>query len=171
MKWTLIAMAAIVAALVITAALRGDGLVAQGFRTAGTTGVRFLPVLAVAFVIMGFVDVLLPRAVVETWLSDAAGWRGLGIAWLAGVLTPAGSIIGLPLAAALLKAGVGAGVLVTYLTSMATLSLIRVPLEIGFYGWRLMLLRLVTSLVLPFVAGALARLVAPWVMGSSHPSG
>lgn len=167
MKWSLISMAVLVVGLVGVAAVKGGGLVEQGFRTAGTTGLKFLPILAVAFVIMGFVDVLLPQAVVERWLSDAAGWRGIGVAWLAGVLTPAGSIIGLPLAAALLKAGVGAGVLVTYLTSMATLSLIRVPLEVGFYGWRLMVLRMVVSLVLPLVAGGLARLCAPWIMGGA----
>lgn len=167
MKWSLISMAVLVVALIAAAAYKGEGLVEQGLRTAGTTGLKFLPILAVAFVIMGFVDVLLPQAVVERWLSDAAGWRGIGVAWLAGVLTPAGSIIGLPLAAALLKAGVGAGVLVTYLTSMATLSLIRVPLEVGFYGWRLMVLRVVVSLVLPLVAGGLARVCAPWIMGGS----
>lgn len=167
MKWTIIAMVVLTLGLVGLAAYKGEGLVEQGFRTAGTTGLKFVPILLVAFVIMGFVDVLLPRDLVERWLSDAAGWRGLGVAWVAGVLTPAGSITGLPLAAALLKAGVGAGVLVTYLTSMATLSILRVPLEIGFYGWRLMALRVAVSLVLPFVAGALARVCAPWIMGAS----
>lgn len=167
MKWTIIAMVGLTLGLIGFAAYKGEGLVEQGFRTAGTTGLKFVPILLVAFVIMGFVDVLLPRDLVERWLSDAAGWRGLGVAWLAGVLTPAGSITGLPLAAALLKAGVGAGVLVTYLTSMATLSILRVPLEIGFYGWRLMALRVAVSLVLPFVAGALARVCAPWIMGAS----
>lgn len=171
MKWTIIAMAVVLAGLIGFAASKGEGLVEQGFRAAGITGLKFLPILAVAFIIMGFVDVLLPSEVVERWLSDAAGWRGIGVAWLAGVLTPAGSIIGLPLAAALLKAGVGAGVLVTYLTSMATLSLIRVPLEIGFYGWRLMILRVIVSLVLPLVAGGLARLCAPWIMGGGAGGG
>ena len=76
----------------------------------------------------------------------------------------------MPLAASLMRAGVGAGVLVTYLTSLATLSIIRVPLEIGFYGWRLMVLRVVASLFLPLIAGVLAQLAAPWVMGGSHSS-
>lgn len=165
MKWSIISMLVLVAGLIGFAGYKGGGLVEQGFRTAGSTSLKFVPILLVAFVIMGFVDALLPQEVVEKWLSDAAGWRGIGVAWLAGVLTPAGSIIGLPLAAALLKAGVGAGVLVTYLTSMATLSLIRIPLEIGFYGWRLMALRVAVSLVLPFVAGGLARWMGPWIMG------
>ena len=87
MKWTIIAMAVVLVGLIGFAASKGEGLVEQGFRTAGVTGLKFLPILAVAFVIMGFVDVLLPSEVVERWLSDAAGWRGIGVAWLAGVLT------------------------------------------------------------------------------------
>lgn len=165
MKWTLIALGVVVLGLMGAAAYKGDGALVGGLRTGAVSGLKFLPVLAVAFIIMGYVDVLLPKAVIERWLSDAAGWRGLGVAWLAGLLTPAGSVVGLPLAAGLLKAGVGAGVLVTYLTSMATLSLIRVPLEIGFYGWRLMVLRVVASVVLPFVAGGVARLAGPWIIG------
>jgi len=113
---------------------------------------------------MGLVDALLPKDLVETWLTDASGFKGLGIAWIAGVLTPGGSIIGMPLAAGLAKAGVGPAVLVTYLTSLAVLSVIRVPLEIGFYGWRLMLLRVLASIVLPLAAGLMARVLAPFVM-------
>ncbi|MCA9538519.1 MAG: permease [Myxococcales bacterium] len=167
MKVSLIALGVTVLALIGVAAWQGNGAVGAGFKSAATNGLRFAPVLLVAFIIMGFVDVLLPRQIVETWLSDAAGWRGQAVAWLAGVLTPAGSIIGLPLVAALYKAGVGPGVLVTYLTSMATLSFIRVPLEIGFYGWRLTALRIVVSVILPFVAGFLARVTGPFILPGS----
>lgn len=77
---------------------------------------------------------------------------------------PDGSIIGMPLVAALAKAGVGPGVLVTYLVSLATLSIMRAPLEVGFYGWRLTLLRIAACLVIPFVAGGIARLLGPWML-------
>ena len=166
MKWTLITMLLFVVGVAGVALHRGQDVFVEGLKSGGLSFAKFVPILMIAFLLMGFVDVLLPRDVVEKWLTDGSGWTGLGIAWLAGVLTPGGSIIGMPLAAGLLKAGVGAGVLVTYLTSLACLSLIRVPLEIGFYGWRLMVLRVIASLILPLMAGAIARLVAPWVMGS-----
>lgn len=165
MKATLIGLVAVTVGLLALAWSRGDDTLSRGLSTSASQFGRFLPVLVVAFLIMGLVDALLPEKLVETWLSDASGWRGLGIAWLAGLLTPGGSIIGMPLAAGLAKAGVGPGVLVTYLTSLAVLSVIRVPLEVGFYGWRLMLLRVLASLVLPLVAGLVARWLAPWVMG------
>jgi len=164
MKATAIVMLLMVAVLVGLAAWRGDGAVSAGFKTGGLQLLKFLPILAIAFLMMGFVDVLLPRSVVETWLSDAAGFKGMGVAWLAGMLTPGGSIIGMPLAAGLFKAGVGPAVLVTYLTSLACLSIMRMPLEAGFLGWRLMALRVVACLVLPFIAGGVARLVAPLIV-------
>lgn len=165
MKWTVIAMMAVVLGLAALAASKG--LLVAGLRAAGTQSISFLPVLVIAFVIMGFMEVLLPRDVVQTWLSDASGWRGLLIAWLAGVLTPAGSIIGMPMAAGLWRAGVGASVLITYLTSLATLSLLRVPMEVGFYGWSLTGLRVAASLILPLIAGLLTRLVTSLFMSAS----
>jgi uncharacterized membrane protein YraQ (UPF0718 family) len=38
----------------------------------------------------GFVEVVLRRETVAAWFSDAAGARGILIAWVAGALTPGG---------------------------------------------------------------------------------
>jgi hypothetical protein len=69
----------------------------------------------------------------------------------------------LPLIAVLYNAGAGISVLITYSTSFATLSLLKVPLEVGFYGWRLTGLRLSVSLVLPIIAGLSAQAVLPLI--------
>ncbi len=169
MKWTILSMLLVAARLAGLALHKGDGALQEGLKTAAVTFGKFLPILAVAFLIMGMVDVLLPQEVVEKWLSESSGWRGLGAAWAAGVITPGGSIIAMPLAAGLLKAGVGPSVLVTYLTSIALLSYIRIPLEVGFFGWHLTLLRITASLVLPIGAGLIARWLAPLFMGGSPP--
>ena len=161
MKWTVISLLVFAIGLGTAAALKGDDTFAIGVRSAGGQFVRFLPILAVAFLITGFVEALLPAAAVERWLSDASGWQGIALAWLAGTLTPGGSIIGLPLVAGLYRAGVGVGPLITYLTALSTLSVLRIPLELGFYGWRLTALRIASSLVLPPLAGWLAVRLAP----------
>lgn len=135
----------------------GAGLVMEGLRGGARGAVQLLPILVIVFLLTGFVEVLLPRDTVAGWLSDASGWRGLGVAWIAGALTPGGGPIGLPLAAALMRAGAGLGVLVTYLTSMSLLSFVRVPMEIGIYGTRLTLFRIAGSALLPFAAGLIAQ--------------
>ncbi len=144
---------------------RGDGSFVAGLQSGALQLGRLLPILILAFAITGFVEVLLPEGLVEAWLSDASGWRGIGIAWLAGILTPGGSIIGMPLAAGLYQAGVGISVLVTYLTSLALLSILRLPIELGFLGPRLTALRVLASLFLPPLAGLVTRYLGSWVIG------
>jgi uncharacterized membrane protein YraQ (UPF0718 family) len=162
MKWTIVAMLVLTLALMVVAVAKGE--LGAGLRSAGIQGFRFVPILVMVFLIMGLIEVILPQGMVERWLTDAAGWRGLAVAWFAGMLTPAGPVVSMPLAAGLLRAGVSASVLVTYLTSVATLALIRVPMELGFYGWRLATLRVLASLLLPFAAGIITRWLTPWFM-------
>ena len=54
---------------------------------------------------------------------------------------------------------ISVGVLVTYLTSMALLPALRVPMEIGIYGGRLAALRLLACAALPPVAGLIAAAI------------
>ena len=163
MKTTAIALFLTLAALMSLALWQGTETFILGWRTSLQQLLRFLPILVIAMLIAGFTETLLPQNLVERWLSDSSGWRGIGLAWLAGVLTPGGSIIGLPIIATLYKAGVGVSVLMTYATSFATLSILRVPLEVGFYGWRLTGVRVVVSLLLPIIAGALTQLMLPLI--------
>lgn len=158
MATTALAMFGVLAVLMVVARFQGSEVFTEGYRTSFEQLLRFLPILVVAMLVAGYTEVLLPEDIVERWLSDASGWRGIGLAWLGGILTPGGSIIGLPIVAALYQAGVGISVLMTYATSFATLSILRVPLEVGFYGWRLTLIRIAVSLVLPLIAGGLTQL-------------
>ncbi|MEM7126835.1 MAG: permease [Chloroflexota bacterium] len=161
MRETAIAFFVVLAILMGLALWQGTDVFALGLRTSISQLSRFLPILVIAMLVAGFTEVLLPENLVENWLSDASGWRGIGLAWLAGILTPGGSIIGLPLIATLYKAGAGISVLMTYATSFALLSLLRVPLEVGFYGWRLTGVRVAVSLVLPLIAGMLTQMLLP----------
>jgi uncharacterized membrane protein YraQ (UPF0718 family) len=136
------------------------GVALDGLKSASSAGMKLLPLLALAILLTGFVDVLLPQDFVAKWLSDEAGSRGFLIAWAAGALTPSGGILGMPLAATLMQAGAGTGVLVTYLTSMAVLPVLRIPMELSIYGGKLAALRILASLLLPFIAGVLAQSLA-----------
>ncbi|MCB9755132.1 MAG: permease [Myxococcales bacterium] len=165
MRSAAIVLAVLVAALYGALVYRGQGEALVALRASGKLGLSFVPVLALAILLMGAVEALLPGEVIERWLSDAAGWRGILIGWVAGILTPAGSLIGLPLAGGLYKAGVSPAVLVTFLTSLATLSLVKLPIEIGLLGLRLALVRFAACLVLPLAAGGVTRLCGALLRG------
>ena len=157
MKGALIGMVVVVAALAVALIVKGEGAWLVALKSSGKTGLKLVPIIALALLMMGAAEVLLDKALVERWLSDASGIRGILLAWVAGAATPGGSIVGMPIAAGLLKAGAGPVVLVTYLTSLATLSFVRVPLEVSLIGGRLTTLRVIACLLLPPIAGAITR--------------
>lgn len=163
MKSTAVVMFAVLLALVGLSLFKGTDTFLLGVRTSTRQLLGFLPVLVIAMFMAGFAEVLLPSNLVENWLSDSSGWRGIVIAWIAGILTPGGSIIGLPIVATLYKAGVGLSVLMTYATSFALLSMLRIPLEVGFLGWRLAGLRVLVSLFLPLIAGFAMQMILPLI--------
>ena len=75
MKETLISMLLFLAAMVALAVHKG--VLVEGLKHSAVDFGKFLPILAIAFILMGLTDVLLPKQLVERWLSDEAGWKGL----------------------------------------------------------------------------------------------
>jgi uncharacterized membrane protein YraQ (UPF0718 family) len=120
-------------------------------------GQGLVPLLVLAVLLAACVEVLLPGEVIARWLGEASGWRGIGIAWVAGILTPGGGPIGLTLVAAVARQGASVPVILTYLVSLSTLSLIRLPLEVGILGGRMATLRVLFCLLLPPLIGVAAR--------------
>ena len=75
------------------------------------------PKLAIAFLVGGFVQVVLPRDKVARIIGETSGVRGIVIASAAGMVTPGGPMTSFPLVKALHMAGTGRSALVAYLTA------------------------------------------------------
>ncbi len=161
MKITFIVMLAILLVLVGGALYKGNGLLFEGSKNASLQLIKFLPILFVVFFIMGLLEVLLPKDFIQNWLSDAAGYKGILVGWVAGALTPGGSIMAFPIVATLYSKGVSLSILITYITSLTLLSFIRFPLEVSFYGGKITTVRVIASLLLPPIAGIITRLITP----------
>lgn len=163
MKATAIGMFGFLVVLIAIALWQGNGVFKAGLATSGRQLVGFFPILIIAIALAGFTEVLLPHRFVNTRLSNSAGRRGIAVAWDAGIVTPGGSIVGLPIIAGLYKTGVGTAVLMTYATSLAKLPILRIPQEAGFFGWKLTMLRVGVSLILPIIAGGLTLIIVKFV--------
>ncbi len=119
---------------------------------------RIAPLIAAGLLVGGFMQVLLPSDLVARWLGQNSGLRGLSIATAAGVLTPGGPFVSFPLVLALAAAGADIGALVAYITSWSVLGVTRIIMwEVPFMGFDFAATRWVASLLLPFIAGLLAR--------------
>jgi hypothetical protein len=118
------------------------------------------PRFAAGMVIAAFVAVLLSREKVARYIGESAGVKALGIATVAGGLTPGGPMTAFPIVCSLRDAGTGRSPLVAYITSWSTMGFQRIlNWELPLLGPELTLLRLLTSLPLPIIAGITSRML------------
>ncbi len=157
---TLLTMLGFLALLAALAYFRGGSeLAAGGLRQGGDMLLRFGPVIIVSLLAAGFADKLLPRELVQQWLGEDAGLRGIVIAAGAGMLTPSGPFVSMPMAAVLLRSGASSAAVVAFVAAWALLAIHRfIAWEVPMLGWRFALVRYGVCLALPILAGLGSRL-------------
>jgi uncharacterized membrane protein YraQ (UPF0718 family) len=169
-------LAGLALGLLLYAWRRGDGSHRSGLISGWQTLRRTLPLLLVAFAIVGYVDVLAPQDLVRAWIGPDSGWRGLLVGEAAGMLLPGGPYVVFPLMAAgmllpggpyvvfpliatLYQAGAGLGPVLSMITSWAMLALLNVSFELPFLGWRFTAVRFGLALAFPPLVGLMGLLL------------
>jgi uncharacterized membrane protein YraQ (UPF0718 family) len=158
---TLLALVAAVAALAWVAYARGgEELLRRGFADGGALLYRYALLIVVSFLAAGLASAVLPEEWVQRSLGAESGLRGIVLATAVGVLTPAGPFVSIPVAALMIRSGAAAGPVVAFLAGWALLALHRfIAWEVPLLGWRFALLRYAACIVLPPIAGLIARAV------------
>ena len=152
-------MAGLASTLVFFGYYRGEGHHIAGMQVALRMMVQMLPLLLFALVVAGMIQVLASQqqGLVSKWLGSDSGIRGILIGSVVGSLTPGGPIVTVPIAAGLLRSGVGVGAVVAFLAGWGAWSVGRLPLEVGILGWKFTLIRIASVLLLPPIAGLIAQ--------------
>lgn len=145
----------IAAVFAIIAWQQKDGSLARGGKLAWTTFLRNAALLLLAFLIVGYIDLLSPTALVKTWIGPQSGWRGILLAEAIGMVLPGGPYVVFPLIAILYQSGASLPAVITLITSWATLAFLTVSFELPFMGWRFTAIRWGLGLTIPFIAGSL----------------
>lgn len=141
--------------------IRGKQAVIEGLYEAESQLGGVVLQLFCGIVIASAISILVPRDKVRGWLGSESGVRGLVIASALGAVMPGGPFASFPLVLALAKAGADIGALIAFLTAWAALSISRLLIwEIPLLGFDFGMLRLISSLPLPLLAGFFARFVA-----------
>ena len=159
----------LVLALVLLAVAQHTGQQREGIRASTRMIVSLAPLLLLAFLVAGYVQVLLPQEQVGRWLGAGMGWRGPLLGTAAGALCPGGPFVSMPLAAGLFGAGAGLGTIVAFMTSWSLLGVNRLPMEMAILGWHFTAIRYGLSLVVPPLAGMAADLLFGSRFGSPIP--
>lgn len=133
---------------------RGGDEIRRALVIAGGHFRTLLPRMVMALLLAGFLAELIPQDVVGRWIGGESGLQGIIIAALAGTVVPAGALVIMPIAVALLKVGVGLPQLVAFVSGWAIFAIHRiVTYEVAMMGGRFVALRLIASAPLPVLAG------------------
>ena len=122
--------------------------------------IQILPLLIFAFIVAGMVQVLLPSEAISKWIGNESGIKGVLIGTVAGAFTPGGPYVSLPIVAGLLRSGASIGTTVAYITGWSLWGLTRLPMEVGILGWRFAIIRLLSVIILPPIAGIFAQFIS-----------
>jgi uncharacterized membrane protein YraQ (UPF0718 family) len=121
---------------------------------------RIVPRIVLALLIAGFVGQLIPSEFVASRIGPQSGAEGIFLASVVGGFIPGGPMISFPTVVVLREAGAGLPQLVALLTAWSVFAFHRVLVyESTLMGWRFSGMRLLSSLVLPPLAGFTALLL------------
>ena len=151
----------IAVALLFIGYQRGGGEHILGLKAAGSLLLQVIPLLILAFIVAGMVQVLIPKEMISKWVGIESGFRGILVGTAMGGLTPGGPFVTMPIAAGFLRSGASIGTMVAFLTSWSLLGLTRMPLEVGIMGWKFTLIRLACTFFFPPIAGLIANRFFP----------
>ena len=136
----------------------GAPLVGEALGSGARLFLRFGAVLFVSFLVAGLAETLMPREWVSSALGEESGWKGLLLASVAGIVTPSGPFVSMPLAAGMLRSGAAPAAVVAFLSAWSLLAIHRlIAWEIPIMGASFAITRWVLCLFLPVAVGALAR--------------
>jgi uncharacterized membrane protein YraQ (UPF0718 family) len=152
-----IVMGILAVVLVIIGYNRNEGEYLVGLKSAFTMTIEILPLLIFAFIVAGMIQVLLPSEILSRWVGDESGIKGIMIGAIVGGLAPGGPYVSLPIVAGLLKSGASVGTMVAFLTGWSLWAVGRLPMEVGILGWKFTLIRLLSILIFPPIAGLIAN--------------
>jgi uncharacterized membrane protein YraQ (UPF0718 family) len=140
--------------LAVVAYVKDPGLPLLGAKN-GLQMIWFiLPRLIPAMLVAGLLQVVVPQELVARHLGRGGGLRALLVGTVAGMLTPGGPMVSVPLMVALAHSGVALSVLVAYMTAWSLFGMQRIiAWEAPLMGWHFVAVRVVPSLLFPIVAG------------------
>ncbi|MFH1479481.1 MAG: permease [Candidatus Omnitrophota bacterium] len=156
-----LAMGILAAILVIIGYYRGEHV--SGLKESLNMMIQMVPLLIFALIVAGMTRALLPESVISRWIGDEAGIKGVLIGTLTGAFTPGGPYVSMPIVAGLVKSGASVGIMVAYLTSWSLINVTRLPLDIGILGLRFTIVRFISVLIFPPIAGMLAIFINKFI--------
>jgi uncharacterized membrane protein YraQ (UPF0718 family) len=142
----------------VVAYLKDPSLPYVGARTGFSLLWFILPRMVPALLLAGMLQVVIPQETVARYFGQRSGMSAIVMASAAGVITPGGPMVSVPLLVVLANSGMALGPLVAYMTAWSLFGMQRIiAWEAPLMGWRFVAVRIVSSLAFPILAGWLVK--------------
>ena len=138
--------------------LKDPSLPALGTRNGLALLWFIIPRLVPALILAGMLQVVIPQETVARYFGNQSGLSAIFMASAAGIVTPGGPMVSVPLLVVLSNSGMALGPLVAYMTAWSLFGMQRIiAWEAPLMGWRFVAVRTASSLVFPILAGWLVK--------------
>ena len=118
-----------------------------------------VPRLIPALILAGMIQVVIPQDTVVRYFGRQSGLAAILMASLAGMLTPGGPMVSMPLLVVLANSGMALGPMVAYMTAWSLFGMQRIiSWEAPLMGWRFVTVRVLSTLAFPVIAGWLVKM-------------
>ena len=127
----------------------------------GSSFRELLSVLPPIFILLGLLEVWVPREVIIKNMGDHSGFRGIFLSILLGAAAAGPLYVAFPVALTMLKKGARFGNIVTFLFSWSTLKLPLLLFEAASLGWHITIVRAAVNLPAIILMGYLVDRLMP----------
>ena len=135
----------------------GWSRVLEGLEVSAATALRSVFMIFLSCVIMGQIQVLLSKDVLDRWLQRFGGMKGILIGALAGGLFPGGPYIYYPFALGFTGKGLPFYIFFAFILGKNLYDFSRIPMEVAMLGSRVALVRNLVTFPIPIMAGLLSQ--------------
>lgn len=123
------------------------------------TFVNVLPLLLLAIIVAGLIQVVVSRQTIVKWLGKESGFRGIFIAGIGGALIPGGPYGYYPLIASLLVSGAELSAVLTFAIAKSLWDLSRLTMEIALLGPKVTFVRYSITFMFPIIVGIVSHYI------------
>lgn len=110
-------------------------------------------IMPAIFVLMGLMEIWIPKDKIQQWLGKQSGFRGAALAFVMGTLPTGPLYVAFPMAASLIRKGASITNMILFLGSWAALKIPQLMVEIKFLGLPFTALRFVLTLTALLIIG------------------
>ncbi|HZK00044.1 MAG TPA: hypothetical protein VFC79_08555 [Tissierellaceae bacterium] len=143
--------------IIIAYLVGGSGLVLEGFNISMRTANQSALMLLASFVVIGQIQVLLSKEMLDRWLQKFSGIKGIIISALAGGLFPGGPYIYYPFVLSFKEKELPFYIFVSFVFGKHVYDFSRFPMEMSLINPNIAVIRNLITLPIPIIVGMLAQ--------------